>query len=93
MLENEKLILNELNNVNLVKCYYIFSNKEFYYYVMEFVGGGDTNKLFQRYKNINEEVIKLFIAEVSMGLDYLHNHNIFHKDIKPENILITNTVR
>jgi len=93
-LEKEKCILNEINHDNLVKCYYIFSDEKNYYFVMEFVQGGDTKKLFTNYKLVQDfnEIAKLFIAEIAIGLNYLHGMNIYHKDIKLENILISSTV-
>jgi len=85
-------ILNKVSHENLVKCYYVFSDEKFYYFVMEFVAGGDAEMLFHSYK-LRDEIIKQFIAEISIGLNYLHLNNIFHKDIKPKNILITKDVR
>lgn len=58
---------------------------------MEFAGGGDAGKLFDSY-NLNDDLVRLFIAETVIALDYIHKHNIYHKDIKPGNILISNDV-
>lgn len=33
--------MNEINCENVVKCYYIFKEREYIYYVMEFLAGGD----------------------------------------------------
>ena len=87
-LKNETIILNEINNDYVVKCYYIFKDHTNIYYVMDYMPGGDVYKLL----NINdlyEETIQYITAEVILSLEYLHSLGIIHKDIKPENILIS----
>ena len=54
-LENETDILNLINHDFLVKCYYIFSDNEKYYFVMENIQGGDLSSLMNTYK-LKEEV-------------------------------------
>ena len=53
--------------------------------------GGDLNELLKQY-NLNEQLVKLFIAEMVIALDYLHSKKIYHKDLKPANIVITKKV-
>jgi len=57
-LKNETEILNLINHEFLVKCYYIFSDEEKYYFVMENIQGGDLLGLMNAYK-LKEEVIRL----------------------------------
>jgi serine/threonine protein kinase len=51
-MKSETLILQEVDNEYVVKCFYIFSDKINYYFVMEFMPGGDLlsllNHLFLR---------------------------------------------
>jgi len=34
--------------------------------------------------------IGFFIANIFLGLEYLHKNNIIHRDIKPENLVLEN---
>ena len=37
---------------------------------------------------LNEEEAKFYIAEIILAVEYLHNQNYVHRDIKPDNILV-----
>ena len=55
------------------------------YLVMQFCENGSANSMVGR---INESDLLHFLHDVSAGLEYLHDHNIIHQDIKPDNILV-----
>ena len=41
---------------------------------------------------MEEEDIKCYIYQALKGLDYMHKHGFFHRDMKPENVLVTGAV-
>lgn len=90
MIKRETEILNEINNEFLVKCFYIFADEKCYYYVMEFVAGGDLDGFIEQV-TIVPDIIRTLAAEVIVALEYLHRKGIIHRDLKPENILIANS--
>jgi serine/threonine protein kinase len=88
-IEKETLILNEISNEFLVKCFYIFSDDNYIYYVMEYIPGGDLSS-FMESTAYGKEIIKLIATEIILALEYIHSKGIIHKDLKPENVLISN---
>ena len=87
-LKNEQNILKEINNDFVVNSYYIFQDNKNYYFVMEYLPGGDVYTLLSK-KNIPKKTIQLIVAETILAVNYLHSICIIHHDIKPENILIS----
>ena len=55
---------------------------------MEYVKGGVLMNYLKSYKCFPENITKFYIAEVILGLKYLHERDIIYRDLKPENILI-----
>lgn len=39
----------------------------------------------------DESAAKFYCAEITMALEYLHKHGIIHRDIKPDNMLLSAT--
>lgn len=55
---------------------------------MEFLPGGDLLNLMIRNGTFSEELIKFYLAEITVALNALHSMGYVHRDIKPENILL-----
>lgn len=55
------------------------------YLVMAFCENGSATSMVGR---CDENDILHFLRDVAAGLEYLHDHNITHQDIKPDNILL-----
>ena len=87
-LKNEQNILKEINNDYVVNSYFIFQDKKNYYFVMEYLPGGDVFTLLSK-NNLPKKTIQLIVAETILAVNYLHSIHIIHHDIKPENILIS----
>lgn len=58
---------------------------------MEPCEGGDLFSLMHTQDHISVSDITFFISEIAMGLQFLHDRNVLHADIKPENIGLTAT--
>lgn len=59
------------------------------YLVMEYMIGGDFLGLLLREDILDENVAKWYVAEMILGIEEAHKMNWIHRDIKPDNFLIT----
>eukprot|EP00795_Rhopilema_esculentum_P012800 gene12800-3538_t len=73
----------------VVQLFYSFQSKNNLFLVMEYLIGGDCKSLLHNLGYFDEEMARLYIAEVTLALEYLHKHDIVHRDIKPDNMLIS----
>ncbi|CAJ0955914.1 unnamed protein product [Ranitomeya imitator] len=55
---------------------------------MEYLSGGSLETLIETYGTLNIDHVRFYTAEIVCGLQFLHGHNIVHRDIKPDNIML-----
>ncbi|KAJ9107593.1 hypothetical protein QFC21_001052 [Naganishia friedmannii] len=82
------ILMNQANSPYVAKLFWSFQSREYLYLVMEYLNGGDCAALIRTLGGLPEEWVKCYIAEVVLGLDYMHDRGIVHRDIKPDNLLI-----
>ncbi|XP_033233196.1 serine/threonine-protein kinase greatwall isoform X4 [Drosophila pseudoobscura] len=74
-----------------VSLFYSLQSLSYVYLVMEYMVGGDLKSLLAMYGYFDEATARFYVAEMAMGLQYLHQHGIVHRDIKPDNMLLSHT--
>ena len=80
-------ILKNLNHPDIVKIIEFYGTEEAYYIVNEYCSGGE---LYDKAVNhLSETQISVIFKQILSGLSYLHSKNIVHRDLKLENILIS----
>ncbi|PKA53557.1 Serine/threonine-protein kinase [Apostasia shenzhenica] len=84
----ERDILISVRNPFVVRFFYSFTSRENLYLVMEYLNGGDLYSLLRSLGCLDEEVARIYIAEVVLALEYLHSLRVVHRDLKPDNLLI-----
>ncbi|KAL1110367.1 hypothetical protein AAG570_007898 [Ranatra chinensis] len=72
-----------------VHLFYSLQSKSSVYLVMEYLIGGDLKSLLSMYGFFEESMATFYTSEVVLALEYLHSHSIVHRDIKPDNMLLT----
>ncbi|KAK8967334.1 Serine/threonine-protein kinase AtPK1/AtPK6 [Platanthera guangdongensis] len=84
----ERDILISVRNPFVVRFFYSFTSRENLYLVMEYLNGGDLYSLLRNLGCLDEDVTRIYIAEVVLALEYLHSLRVVHRDLKPDNLLI-----
>ncbi len=56
---------------------------------MKFAKYGTILKHLQKKERFKEEEIRTIMAQLILAIDLMHRRNIIHRDIKPDNILLT----
>ncbi|KAF8743277.1 cheY-homologous receiver domain, partial [Rhizoctonia solani] len=82
------ILMKQSESPFVVKLYFTFQSKENLYLVMEYLNGGDCASLIKTLGALPEEWARAYIAEVTLGLEYLHAKGVVHRDLKPDNLLI-----
>ncbi|KAG6333663.1 hypothetical protein ID866_5421 [Astraeus odoratus] len=82
------ILMKQAESPFVAKLYFTFQSKENLYLVMEYLNGGDCAALIKSLGSLPEEWTRQYIAEVVLGLEYLHQRGIVHRDLKPDNLLI-----
>jgi len=94
MIINEIRFLSCHNSSNIIEYSTVFLKNNSIYIVMEYAQNGDLSQLINKHKIKNtyfsESVIFNYFIQIAQAIQYLHNHNIIHRDIKTANIFIDN---
>jgi calcium-dependent protein kinase len=86
-IKNEINILKSLSHPNIVKIYEFFDTALHYYIVTEYCKKGE---LFSYITNeYNERQLSILFYQVFSGLCYLHEKKILHRDLKLENLMVS----
>ena len=79
-----------LSHPNIVTVYDLGEALGMSYIVMEFVEGQTLAQLMKK-RRLSVAQIKHVIYHAAMGLDHAHKNGIFHRDVKPDNIMVSTT--
>lgn len=87
----EALITANVNHPNVIKLYSVGYDQGYFYIAMELVDGGNLEQRIRRDGRIKETEALRIGLEVAEGLRAAQQMGLIHRDVKPANILFTET--
>jgi len=87
---NEKSILMMTNSEFIIKLYETYNGSQSLYFLMELALGGELYATYNR-KGLHgsEKHAKYYVSGVTFAFEHLHDRNVIYRDLKPENLLLT----
>ncbi|EGG03511.1 uncharacterized protein MELLADRAFT_22468, partial [Melampsora larici-populina 98AG31] len=86
---NEVDLLDEVDHPNIIKFLGFYTTDEEIHLVLELAPKGDlAHRLLKRV--LSERRAKLYVLQVAEALEYLHENQIIHRDVKALNVLVMN---
>ncbi len=82
-------ILAQINHPNIAKIVDIFQENNTVYIVTPFIEGETLQELVDKNGKLSFEIAINYMKHTLEAIEYIHQRNIFHSDIKPKNIIIT----
>ncbi|WP_093313639.1 Stk1 family PASTA domain-containing Ser/Thr kinase [Tindallia californiensis] len=91
--KRESQAVASLSHPNIVNVYDVGEVNDIYYMVMEMVEGKTLKKVIKEKGALHQEEIIYYAKQIARALQHAHENYVIHRDIKPQNILITDDHR
>ncbi|KAK7827422.1 hypothetical protein U0070_026628 [Myodes glareolus] len=79
----------ELQHENIVALYDVQELPNSVFLVMEYCNGGDLADYLQAKGTLSEDTIRVFLHQIAAAMRILHSKGVIHRDLKPQNILLS----
>ena len=81
-------LMKKLNHPNITKILEMFEDEKYFMIIMEYINGGNLFSFVKKRRKLSEKTAKFLFRQIILGIKYIHEQNIVHRDIKLENLLI-----
>jgi len=86
----EGRVMARLEHPHIVPIYEISEEDGRLYLAMKFIDGPDMTTLIKEKGALPWDVVVEMVSQIASALDFAHQQNVVHRDLKPGNILISN---
>jgi serum/glucocorticoid-regulated kinase 2 len=86
--KTETTILKQIRHPFLTRMYFAFQSEGKLDMVLNYLPGGELFYRLKREGRFSPERVRLYTAEIALGLGHLHSLDMIYRDLKPENLLL-----
>ena len=90
-IRDEAGLIRWLNHPHIARLYEFHSTGGHHYFELEYVKGKNLRqkKVTSEEKRLSENSVKWLAIQILEALEYAHNNNVIHRDLKPQNVVLT----
>jgi Flp pilus assembly protein TadD len=85
----EARLAGQLEHRNIVQVYNVGEEAACHFIVMQYIDGGSVGSLLKRRFPMSAKFATKVVEQVAIGLAAAHRKNVIHRDIKPDNIMVS----
>ncbi|CAE7189439.1 CPK2 [Symbiodinium sp. CCMP2456] len=89
MFRKEVELLRSLKHPNIVRVWDVYETSHYLYVVMDLCRGGELFEMINEMDRLSETDTAVIAKQLLGGIDYMHSKGVMHRDIKAENVLLT----
>jgi MAP/microtubule affinity-regulating kinase len=87
-IHREAQIMRLCDHPNIIQLFEVMETKKELFLVLEYASGGELLDLIVSQGRLKEKDARNYIKQIVSALEYCHNLNIVHRDLKAENLLL-----
>jgi calcium/calmodulin-dependent protein kinase I len=89
----EASYLEGFSHDNIIKFINSFIHNNIFYTIMEYAHGDELSVYVSEKKQLSENEAKRIFKQIHAAVSYMHDKNVIHRDLKPNNILFLDKER
>lgn len=87
--QREARVMAKLDHQNIIRCHNVGNENGLWYLAMEYVDGCSLLDIIDKHGKLSVGDALFVTLRVADALNYAHELNLVHRDIKPDNVLVT----
>lgn len=88
--KTERSVLSYIHHPYIVGLNMAFQTSDRLFFILDYCSGGELFFHLGKVGRFPEDRAKLYAAEITLALEYIHKKGIIYRDLKPENVLLDN---